>query len=311
MVAQPRSRDPTISQDLARASLQSSVQAASGDRPSLVNEEVVYNVAIGSNMSEAKLRVRGSSSRTRITPLLPPVPCTVPDWQLSFDLLAFPPTEPAMAGARRRAPGDNDVMHGILYKLSRYDYETLALSEGCSNSTSLYTEAVVDASPYADSTAAGHYPQTVKATVFALRFPPDIPLGPRHIFPSKRYMDMVTAGAKEVGLHQSVTKSLEALPTARAVSPRMKGFSRFSVIGMFFLFKSNRIMLLVRHYYKPVLAALFAWREEAFYHGRTGLSLWWTVLMVLLMTPAAVLGVVRAAFQRRNVFKIARGEPEE
>lgn len=93
--------------------------AAQPWRPALVHADVVYNVALGSNMSEAKMRMRGAADRRRIVPLAPPVPCTVPGYALAFDLLGMPPTEPAMAGAVRRRVGDGGALHGVLYKLSR------------------------------------------------------------------------------------------------------------------------------------------------------------------------------------------------
>lgn len=93
--------------------------AAEPWRPALVHEDVVYNVALGSNMSEEKMRSRGATGRRRIVPLAPPVPCTVPGYALAFDLFGVPPVEPAWAGAVRRRVGDTGVLHGVLYKLSR------------------------------------------------------------------------------------------------------------------------------------------------------------------------------------------------
>lgn len=92
------------------------------ERPKLALEEVVYNVAIGSNMDGAKLRSRKSGDGGTITPLSDGVPCKVHDWALSFDFLFLPPTEPVMAAAVRK---EGSTLNGVLWKLSKIDYDTV------------------------------------------------------------------------------------------------------------------------------------------------------------------------------------------
>lgn len=112
----PTSRPRTALARPPRMSLSSS------DRPALVHEPVVYNVALGSNMDAAKLVSRKNSDGTFIAPLDDGVPCTVRDWAMTFDYLAMPPREPVMSCG---VPRKGDVLHGVLYKLSNESYQAV------------------------------------------------------------------------------------------------------------------------------------------------------------------------------------------
>lgn len=64
-------------------------------RPSLVDNDIVFNVALGSNMDGEKLRARATSRDGKnIEPLGEGVACRIEDWELSFQYLVLPPTEP-------------------------------------------------------------------------------------------------------------------------------------------------------------------------------------------------------------------------
>jgi len=120
----------------------------------------MYNFAYGSNMDDAKLRGRRIGDGESIVPLAPGQPCRVPGWELSFDYIVLPPIEPVMAGAVRK---DGAEMHGVLIKLTRAHYETLAKTEGCVSPSSIYVERPVLAYPYGEGS------EPVEALVFALR----------------------------------------------------------------------------------------------------------------------------------------------
>lgn len=93
-------------------------------RPPLVSEPVVYNVALGSNMDPAKMLWRKAGNGDCVTLLEEGVPCTVRDWAMTFDFLAMPPGEPVMSCG---VPKEGAVLHGVLYKLSNADYQTVRL----------------------------------------------------------------------------------------------------------------------------------------------------------------------------------------
>lgn len=141
-------------------------------RPLLVENDVVYNVALGSNMDGDKLRARAGVNK--IKPLSEGVACIVEDLELSFQMIAMPPIEPVMAGA---VPKNGATFHGVLCKLSREDYERLAKTEGIFTGNSAYEEREVLARPY-DTTQ-----EPVRVLVFALINLAHIP---DHVHPSER-----------------------------------------------------------------------------------------------------------------------------
>lgn len=63
-------------------------------RPSLALNDIVYNVALGSNMDGEKLRSRSAGDGKYIVPLCEGVACKVQDWELSFQFIVLPPIEP-------------------------------------------------------------------------------------------------------------------------------------------------------------------------------------------------------------------------
>lgn len=70
------------------------VSATGRSRPALALNDIVYNVALGSNMDSAKLRARNNGDGKHIEPLSEGVACKVQDWELSFKMIALPPIEP-------------------------------------------------------------------------------------------------------------------------------------------------------------------------------------------------------------------------
>lgn len=172
----------------------------------------------------------------------------------------------------------------------------LARTEGCTGPHAMYIEEEVLAHPYSGP--------PVRALVFALRNPPQS--FPAHLHPSERYMRMLIEGARAAKLEVKVVAALEAAPTARMSHPAVRAWSRFAMMGLFFLYRSKRVMLLARRYYRPVIAALYSRREAAIRGGKPGLGRVWTALMLAVLAPCSMLGLLRAIVQRKNVLSIAR-----
>lgn len=264
-------------------------------RPPLALKDVVYNVAIGSNMDGARLRSRSVGDDRRINPLSEGVPCRVPGWALSFDFIVLPPIEPVMCGA---VPRDGDELHGVLWKLTREDYDFLARTEACLNPNSTYVEREVLAIPY-----DGGPP--VRALVFALRNPIQ---APPLLYPSARYKNLMVEGSRAAKLDSTVVQKLENMPSARPCHSNIRGFSLFTLIAMFSLFKYNLMMNFIAQYYRPLLASLYSRRERELVNGNNLKGRVWTTALLLAMMPMATLGFVRALSQGRDVRKIASGQ---
>lgn len=278
-------------------------------RPQEIDNDVVWNLAIGSNMDINKLLTRAPKGRRPIAPLCPGLPATVKNWHLSFDFLFLPPAEPVMAAAM---PCPDGELHGILYKLARDDYHTLCMSEGCSSPVSLYKEAVVEAIVYPSVFEASREHldgnSIVKAIVFTLREPPRRSLLPMGLYPSRRYLNLMITGSVSAGLSSAYTKKLQSIPAARPVAGRMRGYARFMTMGIFFAYRSQFVMLLVRKSYRPFLAAVHCRREKMLESGRAIPYFLLSIFLVLIMFPFAAVGFVRALAQRQDIAKIARGD---
>jgi hypothetical protein len=283
-------------------------------RPALVHDEHVWNLALGSNMDVDKLRSRNNKARRPISPLLPGVPATVAGWALAFDLVAMPPTEPAMAAAVRDPAG---MLHGILYKLCREDYCTLSMSEGCCTRDGVsiphtpYKEVVVEVIPYPthELAQAGTIPAKVLATVFALRDPPPVPLVTRHLYPSRRYVNLLVKGAKEAKLDDAYIEQIERYPVARPVSGPMRGLTRFFAIA-YFAMPSRKWLSNIRFLFKGGIRESYARRELAHLAGLHSWEWFWHFALILCLTPLAIVGFFRALTSGRHVMRIARGVPE-
>lgn len=121
-------------------------------------------------------------------------------------------------------------------------------------------------------------------------------------------MNILLSGARSAHLAPSFIQRLEATRVARPLSRPLRGFSRFAIIGFFFLLRWRAFMVLGRKSYTPVVAALCSRKEAALQDGKTGRAALWTAAMVAFMLPMASLGLVRVLVQRRNVLEIARGD---
>jgi hypothetical protein len=219
---------------------------------------------------------------------------------------------PLGSGSCEQAP-----LHGILYKLTREDYLTLSISEGCcnrqevANPHSSYKEVVVEAIPYPEHelVKSGKVPAKVYAVVFALREPPTVPLITGRLYPSRRYLDLLIKGSKAVHLDSKYIEFLEAHPVARAPGTSMRGYTRFVFIAYFPMLFSRTIMLALRALYKRPVCLLYTRREIAHERGYLKMEWLWHVLILLWMFPLAVLGFLRAMVTRRPVLRIMKGLP--
>jgi hypothetical protein len=285
-------------------------------RPSLVHDEHVWNLAIGSNMDVEKLQSRNPQSRPRITPLHAGVPATVPGWALSFDLMGVPPFEPAVAAA---VPNPDGHLHGVLYKMSRADYLTLSISEGCcardgsAIAGSPYQEVVVQVLPYPAHplTQSGAVPGSVLAVVFALRKRPLAPLASRNVFPSKRYLDLLVKGAAAAQLDQNYVELLRQHPTCRPGSSGMAVLAKFFCIAYFPMLSKKRLAAAVHYLIINNLFDAYARREHAFLSGHHRAERIWNAYVVFYMLPLVCLGVLKAFADNRPVFRIARETIEQ
>ncbi|EPE30770.1 hypothetical protein GLAREA_03737 [Glarea lozoyensis ATCC 20868] len=83
----------------------------------------LWYFAYGSNLNKAVFAGRrGIKPKDSETAILP-------DYELCFNVLFMPYTEPAMAGLRKRV-GSILPVHGVNYLLSREDFRKIVLSEG-------------------------------------------------------------------------------------------------------------------------------------------------------------------------------------
>lgn len=264
-------------------------------RPELAREDVVYNVAIGSNMDGTKLRSREVGNNRRICPLSDGVPCHVPGWALSFDFVVLPPIEPVMCGAIQR---DGEELHGVLWKLKREDYEFLASTEDCMNPYSTYIEHEVLAIPY-------HGGEPVQALIFALRSSKP---APALLYPSVRYKKLMVEGSRMAKLDSKVLQRLAQVPTARPCASVMRGYSLFALIAIIAMFKRNLVLPFLNQLYRPLLGDLYSRREQALVQGKLLKSMTWTGIMLLVMMPMVMFGFLHAWLRGDDVLKIASGE---
>jgi hypothetical protein len=273
-------------------------------RPDLVHNEHVWNLSFGSNMDMEKLRSRNPKTRSRITPLLPGVPATVPGWALTFDLIGVPPFEPAMAAAVCD-PGGH--LHGVLYKMSREDYLTLSITEGCCTRDGAavahapYQEVVVQVLPYPSHqlVQSGAVPGRVLAVVFALRKRPLASLASRHLYPSKRYLDLLVKGATAAHLDQNYVGLLKQHPTCRPGSGGMAVLAKFFYIAYFPLLSKKRLAAVVRYLVIKNMCDAYASREHAFLSGDHRVERIWNAVIVFYMLPLACLGFLKAFAEKR------------
>ena len=165
------------------------ISPTSAENPPEQTAEDIWNFAIGSNMHPDKLRGRANLE------IKESFPAKLKDWRLAFNLRGISWLEPSMAGVE---PEPGAVVHGVLVRLSSYDFAKLVQSEGGDQS---YTREAVEVETYCG--------KVQKAFVFraleARKLPQDRP-------PTLRYLELIRTGARLNGLDPEYIEKLDALP---------------------------------------------------------------------------------------------------
>ena len=177
---------------------------------SLEQKRPIYYFGVGSNLSRKKLENR-SICGTKIK-ILSMEAAVVHGYRLAFNMRGLPPLEPGMGSlepvtddssdrAGALYPYSSNECHGALVQLNSEDYEKIMRSEGISHqtnnqthadpSTTGYEEILVTAQPY------GKNRRPVLAVALRARPPSRLKRDP---CPSKRYMQILRDGAKELGI---------------------------------------------------------------------------------------------------------------
>jgi hypothetical protein len=198
--------------------------------------------------------------------------------------------------------GDDDFLHGVLYELSAYDYETLCMSEGLRYPAPYYVDKVVTAVPY--PTPADPVPATVSATVFALSGQAP-KLREKGVYPSARYLRKIAAGQAAMGISaDSITaKFVAEYPAARPVSKAVMLVTSLCIAGLFLLARARVFGRLVRDVIQPALLAAYGAGERAAVAGYRAREVAWNVVLLTAMLPFALLGVLNV---RRTVRMLQR-----
>lgn len=267
-------------------------------RPDITKEDYIFHVAYGSNLDEKKLRSRTPDGRKPIE-YRSKRPAIVRGYRLRFRLPAIPPSEPVMADLYKD-PAES--LHGVLYEFSRYDYESLCISEHCAVRAPSYKEDVVQAIPYDGSSP-------VPATVF-VRCPPNRTLEAatensslacvpdkyeKYLHPSERYLNTIRTGARAAGLHPEYIQWLDSLPAARPVSSTVnRRLSELALYGLFSLLGQDvlwRGLAWLKTCFMPVTVNLYVRREQAAACKQHYRETFWNVLMMTMYLPLVVVGI--------------------
>jgi hypothetical protein len=231
--------------------------------------ECLYYLGVGSNLLKSKLMNRGLNG-TKID-FQSFEPAYVRDYRLAFNLMGFPPIEPAMAGIE---PCEGSECHGSLARVTIDAYEKIWRSEGGGRPNPSYEEVVVDAIPYGSGVP-------VKAIV--LRAAPHARLK-KDGAPSERYMKIILEGARELGLRADYLARLEGIATAK-VSRLLRFLCQFEVAFVSLMFRLN-----FPSYFRYKARLLFAvWAPPTAGPLQRFLS---EVAMATVLVPGAALGAL-------------------
>lgn len=153
----------------------------------------VWYFAYGSNLHPSRRLTRAAISS------IESVPGRLPGWRLAFNMPGVPPAEPAMANI---CPDPKAEVHGLLMRLGRGDFDALVRSEGGDR---FYRRERVEVISYGGPTIAAE--AFVAAAHRRLQ---------RERPPSRRYLDLIRAGARLSALDPAYCDYLDALPHAEA-----------------------------------------------------------------------------------------------
>jgi len=103
-------------------------------------------------------------------------------------------------------------------------------------------------------------------------------------------------------------EQLAKIPTSRPSYWMVRGISMFTVIGLFYCYKIDRLLHFITAYWMRTLALIYSRREKALFDGRNALARVISGGMLAFMAPFAILGFFRAVYLRRDIVRLARGE---
>ena len=145
---------------------------------------MVHYLGVGSNLLKEKLINRGLNGTTIHFNSFKAA--TANNHRLAFNMRGFLPLEPSMGGIE---PCQGATLRGALVQLPAEEYQKIWLSEGGGMPKPGYEEYLVECIP-----DDGGKP----VTAIALRAAPHCRLA-TDASPSKRYMDLIVRGARELG----------------------------------------------------------------------------------------------------------------
>uniref|UniRef100_A0A7S0ER49 gamma-glutamylcyclotransferase n=1 Tax=Hanusia phi TaxID=3032 RepID=A0A7S0ER49_9CRYP len=155
--------------------------------------------AFGSNMNP------GVMQGLRQVKPIKSCPGVVNQYKLAFNLVGTPAIEPSFASAEP-SDKDDDELHGVLYTLTRSDWQKVARTEGVGFAYNL-EEVVV------------HTYEGRKLQAVTLRTKPGLLRAPfgRDIPPSKGYLDLLIKGAEFYNLKEEYIDKLKSIQPNPAV----------------------------------------------------------------------------------------------
>ncbi|KAL7554287.1 hypothetical protein ACHAWF_017737 [Thalassiosira exigua] len=251
----------------------------------LANDDDLYHFGVGSNLSRTKLEGRSFTGR-KIRPKSME-PCLIRHCRLAFNFRGAPPLEPSFGSEfifRRTdsaplAPYGAEECHGALIKLSARDYDLVYQSEGGARGALCgYEEIIVACEPYDETKPP------VKAVALRVREHQRFGPGRREAPPSKRYMDIIREGARELGLDERYRKWLDEHPV-QEVGTVVYFVGKYSTLFMFQLTEWWRGMRWFQEGHNLLLFSMYAPSTEARWRQAVG-----GAGCVALMLPSACLG---------------------
>eukprot|EP00741_Cyanophora_paradoxa_P017276 tig00020961_g16686.t1 len=163
------------------------------------NEPTVWYLAYGSNMNSKVFEVRRG-----IKPI-ERAPCKVPGYELNFHIAGIPYLEPSFASVEEIPGGPRTELHGVVYKITQKDYETVRRTEGGGGHDGVgYGARVVKCTTYDGRVVDA---VTLVATPGSTRLGAD---------PSRRYRELLVEGATQHGLRPEYVAYLSSLPAYEA-----------------------------------------------------------------------------------------------
>lgn len=162
------------------------------------NQDIVYNFAFGANMSSKVL-----TGRRKIKPISSE-PAILYDYELAFTLRGVPYIEPCFGNIEYNK---NSCVHGLLHKMTSYDFMRLMSSEAGSNETKHgYIAKEVTCVTYDGKKIIARALQCVDGSRQYVK---------KHelLYPSQRYMNLLINGAIEYNLDKQYISWLKSYPT--------------------------------------------------------------------------------------------------